>query len=377
LGRERITIRAALITVTMLALIAPAPEAAGRSAVTGVNSISVFTLNVRYFEFGYQKFGDRLANGYRVAPDLILLQEAPLAHMRAFVSHLETAVGIDYSWRHSDPGDARRIDGTARDVAILWRKHRFNLSALKRWRRIGAADLASNGGTKCFKHGNRNRPILGPPQLALRLWDSKKKRHVYVASLHFPAYVVEHQREDCMTANLVRMGNRLDSMGRVRRLTIAGGDLNIPPDDPQRWSGPTAKWRTEADPNCWYRLLVPDVSDGPVCDRADHPRLPRAYYDAVRTKHFPEICPQWSHGGQAPVPYPPERDLCTSDTRRKDYVLFRYESRHGRALTERDGWSAKEMIKRARSDRGYIFKKGRATRYSDHRAVQAVFRYQQ
>ena len=218
-------------------------------------------------------------------------------------------------------------------------------------------------------------------------------RNVAVTSVH---YVPSSMTTECTNHSLFNTNAKLDAVAPVRRMTILAGDFNQRPDK----RAEEAVNGLEADPECWYRRAsaahATNIVTQEGCGSPAHDR----YYDTVwlypgsgggTNPTATSFCEQYTYDN---VLAPLSADLdqatnsCTDlvengsgdpslegnglDKARIDYIWTSYERADG-LVWNVPAPTVAAFVQYASADLGMSFSADSAgTRYSDHRATEAV-----
>lgn len=260
---------------------------------TGLTQLQVWDINIKGYHTRGRDFVERMRQN-PFAPDIITVNELPLAARNRMMEDIGDVLGGDYEIVHSDGGVS---DETQRgNNAVIYNQNRLaQVGEPATWR-------ARTGTTVCTS---------GKYQLAVDFVDTAypdvlDPKHVLVAAVHFEG----GDSQNCLRANTVRTDEELEGLEDHRDLTIIGGDFNerpvttsIDPIQPVRSAG------LEIDPDCWYREFSAAHLDIRIGDPGTTLIEPcpttqiNRYYDTVwvypgsgggTNPAAPTMCEQWT-----------------------------------------------------------------------------------
>jgi hypothetical protein len=338
-----------------------------------VEPLNVWTANVKYLAYNWRMLIGRIAQRER-KPHLLLLQEADRADAR----RLRAVLTRRFPGRFG----VRWVQG---DNAVLWKKERLDLTDRRTARRGPRNTLRWKSWGNSNSCTGRDRG-----EIALRLWDSSRKRAVVAASVRW----THTTANACMVKNLRSLNRKLERTWPRRRMTIVGGDFNSVAERRSRAGGSRDVLAAgkERDPDCWYRTFSrlrgnrlrqrrPGEGNRDCSDDRFFSHATDTYYDTVwlasRREGRNAICRSWTYTRKLRAR---RGTACTDrngdgyrDRSRLDYIWVRWEKRSGDPVALSRA-AATLRVGSAGPDAVCIDGGCSGTRYSDHRAVHATIR---
>ncbi|MDQ3952773.1 MAG: hypothetical protein M3279_07410 [Actinomycetota bacterium] len=387
--RLRLALSLALLFggLSTAALAGPAPPttAAAAPPATTVGQFKVFNVSLALVKCTQRKtctgewktFFQRLADKeYR--PDVVNILEVPFIKKDVVLDQLAAATGTDVGrWGevHSDKGTDctdpanREILMDCGNNMVVWHYDKFAKLAGHRFLRTenvnGECDPKTVQTSKDVAVALQEKDLTGTP-IAGRILVS--------AAVHYPNDISNNTLM-CLQAALDKTEADLDSHFDSRPLTVVSGDYN---EAAFKTGGEVTDRprRREVCLDDWYRswsVPVPTKrTDG--CTPEPGNDFAGAYLDVVRWKHYddPEdqFCWEWTYSNLEATDQP---GLCTSGKNRIDFMWIRRESSTGMPVT--DASILGTTVLSAGTDRGYYQDPAWSTRYSDHRALEALLAF--
>lgn len=386
--------RVSLVLATALLaglIVAPKAHAQSLQPETNAASLQVWQINIQRLQSNWNGFINRMAlNAFK--PDLILVQELCRCDSNGdgqndtnqFLSALNAAMSpTPYAFAHGDPAGSGASVST---YAVFWNSNRLSQHGTpRRW--------DSMFGSSCTS--------LGKDDIGIALRDNLQGRLIAAASIHIDPGVDPF----CISKNLKKTDQELEALLPNRPMTIVAGDLNQRPDiSGVPGIGPfvtpieeSAAQGLETDPDCWYRVFSEAHGNAPTTEPLDGngcggywSSTTDGYYDAVwsyagsgggTNPTSTSFCQQFTFNreGGVPVTAHDTWNSCTDanlngvlDRGRIDYIWVRYEDGSGNKVSHPTPVVA-SLIEYASAD--LQVDPLSLTAYSDHRAVQALLRW--
>lgn len=345
--------------------------------------LQIWNANLHQLRDNWRGFIQRLSVN-QFAPDIITFQDVSrcdgngdgTGDWAQLMTELRR-VFPDTGWQ--DAHQEANQSSCATRNAIVWSTDRFYLqvSPPTRWAQ-SCGGVSSDGGV-AVALGDRQRPL------------TSNGGSVVAASVHFNNQLTKTCLRDALTETHQKINS---SASNWRDVTIIAGDFNQRPDKAGVTPEPTTEG-LETDPDCWYRNFSAAhaqqrMPNSTYCGgiHADY------FYDTVwlhplsgglTNPTATSFCQQFTRTDDYdPVP-PDEDDLgnsCTDlnggtgngylDRSRIDYIWVGWDSAPGQRWTPPAAVAA-GFIEYASADTGLDLDS--VTRYSDHRAVQALMMY--
>jgi hypothetical protein len=304
-------------------------------------------------------------------PDIINILEVPFAKKDAVLNQLATVTGTPLSsWGevHSDkdtpcadPNSGQNLQHCGNNM-VVWHYSKFaKLDQLRFVRTEETATMACHYGGRPY-----SRDVAVQLQEKDATGTPLPSRVVVTAAVHVPSDL----NAECLPVAVSKIETNL-AYFTTRPLTVLTGDFN---EGPFRSGGTVGGRRREVCLDDWYRSLsVAGVPTTGNCSPDPGTDFKGSYLDAIRWKHYGDadaICQEWSHSNLAAHPEP---GACDSGKGRIDFIWIRKESAPGTPITDSSVLGASVLS--AETDRGYYRDFTWSTRYSDHRALEALLAF--
>jgi hypothetical protein len=355
------------LVATLIA--APSASAERLPGVTPTGQVQVYNVSLKLVDCtarGYtcpdrwkdyfRRLGDKT---YR--PDVINILEVPYAKASAVIGELAAGTGTATSawdYVHSDK-DATNCPHTVEllncgNNMIAFRTARFNQLSVKRFQRFEWEVPTGATNATCDTHLKWSRDIAVTLQEKDSSGNPIADRVVVAAAVHASSKLPA----SCLETYLSNVDAQIEVLRPARPLTVITGDLNEPPQG----SGTlTTEQRQEQCPAPWYaKWSLPQTA---ACATT----FGGQYRDAIRhdtVRELGDICEEWTYDNDDAASAP---GTCESPKKRIDYVWVRRELSGGTI--------AEPTVLDAETDRGYYTNYDWATRYSDHRALEALVQW--
>ncbi len=305
----------------------------------------------------WKDFFKRLVDkGYK--PDVLNVLEVPYSKRDTVVAELATAMNTPlaaWSYVHSDQGVTCSDIMNCGNSMVIFRSPKFTL--------LGSDPMVRhemNSAGQC-----QQGALPNSRDIAVKLQEKDANgavipgRVVVAAAVHLPPSLTI----GCVEASSAWIRNRLAAKGGD--LTIVTGDFNRPPSGKAIGNPETLDERKELCPASWYKQWsLPQSTPDTTCATG----FSGEYRDAVRARHSATvegICEEWTVWNQTPETNP---GVCKKEGKRRIDFIWARRTVGGVAI--------EPNVVSAGTDRGYYVNPDNwGSRYSDHRALDALLRF--